>query len=139
MTSCSTVEAAQQFVGVPYHHQGRCTAGMDCVGLILAVAEAIGIKLNDKPEFRRFKRRPPVGDGLLIHLDDQCLKVQLPQPGDIMVFWFNPRNKRAQHLGIMGHGTLIHCHSGAKFVVEQHLTGYWWDRFIVAYRMPGVT
>ncbi len=133
------VKAARSFVGTPYHHQGRVKGvGVDCVGLIFGVASAVGIEIADKPLFLRYKRRPPVGRGLLDHLDEQCQQVEKYRPGDILVFWINHVNRRAQHLGFAGVETLIHTHSAIHFVIEQPLDEYWQHRFITAYRLPGV-
>ena len=133
------VRAARMFVGTPYHHQGRVRGvGVDCVGLIFGVAKELDIAIVDKPLFRRYKRRPPVGSGLLIHLEEQCQRVDKWQPGDILVFWVNRVNRRAQHLAFGGANTIIHTHSAVHFVVEQPFDDYWRERFITAYRLPGV-
>jgi NlpC/P60 family putative phage cell wall peptidase len=130
------VETARGWIGTPYHHQGRAKGhGVDCVGLILGVAHELAIPLIDKPEFRQVGRRPPRGDWMLACFDEQCDRVEEPEPGDVLVFWWNPRSKRPHHLALFTGENLIHTHSLVGRIVEQPFNEWWQERFVAAYRM----
>lgn len=52
------IRVANEFVGVPYRHQGRNTMGVDCAGLIIVVGQALDLMKEDGP--RGYPRRPDV-------------------------------------------------------------------------------
>ncbi len=53
--SAEAAAIAREFIGIPFHHLGRFTVGstntpcLDCLGLILAVADKVGTKSFGKP------------------------------------------------------------------------------------------
>ena len=126
---------ARKWVGTPYHHQGRLRGiGVDCVGLIIGVGEKLGIRGYDKDEYRRYRRRPPRGLGMLKDLDEGCgERIYDLHAGDIAVFWMNVTNKRAHHLAIVSDYGLIHTHSRIGKVVEHRFSDWWRERFICGY------
>jgi len=77
------VFAAKEFVGVRYRHQGRDKTGLDCAGLIIAVAQLLG--LTDK-DTSSYSRRPNVTEFTAFMLETNCK--QLPynklEHGDIL-------------------------------------------------------
>lgn len=50
-TRNEVVEAARQYIGIKFYHQGRTKHGIDCVGLLLAVGRDIGLELEDYPTY----------------------------------------------------------------------------------------
>lgn len=74
---------AKGFVGVRYRHQGRNEVGLDCAGLIIAVAKMLG--LTDK-DTTSYSRRPNVPEFTAFMMETNC--TQLPygkhKHGDIL-------------------------------------------------------
>lgn len=62
MTNQAFIAAARAWVGVPWVHQGRNRAGIDCVGLVVLSARACGLDVplladySRRPDFARVKR-----------------------------------------------------------------------------------
>jgi hypothetical protein len=53
MTRAEIIERARTFVGLPWRHQGRTAAGLDCVGLVIAVGSSFGLPYEDKTGYGR--------------------------------------------------------------------------------------
>ena len=124
------IKSAQSWIGTRFRYHGRVRineknyGGVDCIGLILGVADEIGAKHNNK---------------LLSFYDDISYK-KIPQKNqlrDIMDKYFiniNPKdiqignialfqiNKEIQHLGILSDIGLIHSYLQARGVVEHGLS-----------------
>lgn len=133
------VQAAQRYIGTPFHYQGRRLGiGIDCGGLILCAARDAGLPVIDRPTFRRALCSYPRGPKLMTELASQCRQVKQAQPGDIMAFWWNPINKWASHLALRSFTGIIHTSTESKQVVEQPLAEFWHDRFVAAFELPGV-
>jgi cell wall-associated NlpC family hydrolase len=84
-TRAGIVEAARTFLGVPWVHQGRTTAGMDCCGFIVEAA----IKAGAVPdvEFEQDYRREENGERMLALLKDYLEAVpdaEDARPGDVL-------------------------------------------------------
>jgi len=77
------VYAANGLVDVPYRHQGRNSAGLDCAGVVIVTAQLLG--LTDK-DTKAYSRRPNVAEFTTFMLDTGCK--QLPygaqEHGDIL-------------------------------------------------------
>ena len=48
-------DTARNYLGVPFVHQGRSPQGLDCVGLLVQVAEDLGFEAHD---FAAYSLRP---------------------------------------------------------------------------------
>ena len=137
MTRDDIISAARAEIGTPFRHQGRISGkALDCAGLIILVAKAIGAEYLD---FTGYSRHP--SDGLLESaLDAQpCLvRVALAdmQAGDILLMRFN---SDPQHLAIFTGTTLIHAYAVAATVCEHDFTPKWAARVVAIYRFVGVT
>ena len=142
MTGAYVVKAARGWLGTPYLHQGRLKGiGVDCAGLIIAVARELGLL---PPEFdvTGYSRQP---DGqLLSHCDRHMRRVDEPQPGDVLITRFDID---PCHLGfaadyhIPGHLSMIHAlcaRSGRGKVIEQRIDASMRRRLVAVYRLPGV-
>ena len=135
------VEKAREYVGTPFHHQGRQKGvGIDCIGLIVCVAKELGIKSRTDPNAQDVVDYGRVPDGKLLfwHLNEHLLPVEQAamQPGDIVCVAFD---KHPQHVGIVGdyrHGGLSIIHAASKHgeVVETRLMFTAAMRFVAAFR-----
>ena len=134
MTGDDIVEEARGWIGTPFHHQARLKGhGVDCVGLLVGVAMALGIRHCDRKDYSRM----PDGVSLEKELDAQLDQVPLDQvmPGDVLMFRM-PRLPR--HVAIYAGETMIHSTSDAGRVVEVNLDAYWQRALKKAYRFKGI-
>ncbi len=133
-TVAELVAEARSWVGVPWHHQGRSRAGVDCVGLIECVLAATA---GLPPGYRtpRNYSRLSIDDSLIEHLDRWCDRVECA-PGAVLVFRF--RAGRARHVALLAGETIIHALTTARQVVEQRYGEPWVRQTIGAWSLPGV-
>ena len=128
--SASVIDAARACLDTPFMHQGRVPGlALDCAGLVVAVAKAIGADYNDH---RGYSRSP--SNGLLeAALDAQpCLsRVHDMQPGDVLLMRFAGE---PQHLAICAGETIIHSYSQVGKVCEHRLADVWRARIVRIYR-----
>ena len=145
MTPDDIVSAARDLIGTPFVHQGRIPhVALDCAGLVVAVAQAVGAEYIDQTGYSR----SPSGGLLEAALDDQpgIARVTLAdrQPGDILLMRFagDP-----QHLAILVDdapkeaplgGTIIHAYEAPGIVCEHDLTDLWQRRIVRVYRFRGL-
>lgn len=136
MTSRMTVVAeARKWVGTPFAHTGRTEHAVDCAGLVIKVAHALGLSAFD---FTCYTRHP---DGFTLRMlcDEHMERRNGMEPGDVALIRFF---KQPQHLGIIGdypvagNVSLIHAHKAG--VVEHILDQAWRSRIVQVYRLPGV-
>lgn len=146
ITRADVVAQARRWLGTPWHHQARLQGvGVDCVGLVIGVARALGLVASDF-DVAAYPRTP--AGASLMHLVDLHL-VRAPidaplQPGQVVVVAFDTD---PQHLGIIGTyrhaGLLSIIHAAALArpgrVVETRLMFSRAMRFVGAYDLPGVT
>ncbi len=130
------VDAAREYLGVRWVHQGRQRKrGLDCLGLIVVVAEDLGYKPQD---YLAYNREP---DPLLLQelVNQQFIKVDRePEAGDMVLIHFHARRKSPYHFGIISEkGTLIHGHGPSRKVVEQPVRMYA-DQIHSVYEFPEV-
>lgn len=128
------VAAARSYLGCRYQHQGRVRAGIDCAGLIIAVARDVGLPAEDMAGYAR----TPDGKALRAHLDSQAGAIAFAdrQPGDILLLAFD--RGLPQHLAIATDRGMIHAYAGARKVVEHRIDETWAARILGAYQYPGV-
>lgn len=143
------ITEARSWLGTRFHHQGRVKAtathkgGVDCIGLVLGVADALHIKTKDGSgkllsHFdEKGYHRLPDGHYLQAVLERHLhpLLVEDAKPGDILLFSFD---KNPQHVGIRSEVGIIHCYAEARKVVEHRLDAVWQKRAVAAYRFEGV-
>jgi cell wall-associated NlpC family hydrolase len=139
--------AARTWHGTPFADKGRVKGrGLDCVGLVLCVAEELGvIGLDGRPmrgaDYMDYHSQPA---GTLVH--DECCKRlirKLPKdivPGDIVSMRLPDY---PTHVGIItevgGHLYIIHAYDGllTKKCVEHILDFKWRRRIVGAFEYPG--
>lgn len=109
------VAAARGLVGTPYRHQGRDTqSGLDCLGVVIAVAQAIGWPTElDRQDYERF----PDGSELRFKLlASGVIEIAVAEagPGDIVQIRLRGTDGPGQHCGIVVDGAnelhLIHAY-----------------------------
>ena len=137
MTADDIVSAARACIDTPFMHQGRIPElALDCAGLIIAVAKAVGAEYVDVAGYSRF----PSG-GIL----ESCLCSQPSldiitgadkQAGDVLLIRFagDP-----QHLAIFTGDTIIHSYASVGKVCEHVMDAAWEKRIVCAYRFKGLT
>jgi len=146
VTRTDIVAAARSWIGVRYRHQGRCSLGVDCAGLIGAVAVQLGVVPEDfweatfDPAFGGYGRLP-VGDRLL-----RVCEAFMPaasgdlMPGDVVAMQFA---RAPMHMGFVAdyrHGglSLVHAMGSVGQVAEHRLSPAWRQRIVARYALPGV-
>lgn len=131
-------EAARQYLGVRFRHQGRNPAtGIDCVGLLVLSAAACGLSGLAEHDLTGYARDPH--GGLLESRLRAAFGEPVPnmRPGDVVAMAF-PHVVR--HVGIVGaypHGglSLIHTYSNERQVIEHRLDERWLRLIRSAYRV----
>lgn len=134
MNSESILLAARACLNTPFRHQGRIPGvALDCAGLVVAVAKAIGADYIDQTGYGRL----PIDQRLSAALDAQpCLvRVAERHPGDVLLLRFGGA---PQHLAIADGQTMIHCWETVGRVVEHAVDAAWERRIAAVYRFQGV-
>jgi NlpC/P60 family putative phage cell wall peptidase len=134
ITRAQVVAEARTWLGTQYRHQGRLKGvGVDCVGLVLGVAVALGV---DGRDFTGYSRRP---DGQLAPLlNEQTLPVRPGEEdaGDVVVFHWN---NDPMHIGILtSKDSVIHAFAINRKVCEHALDAKWRLQISAFRRIPGV-
>ena len=141
VTGRELVEKAREYIGTPFHHQGRVKgAGVDCIGLGICSLIELGFEINDQQNYPRLPRRGELLEAVKAHCDP--IELSDAKMGDLLVFVFVKR-LGPQHIGIVTeHGMMIHSWSKAKGVVEHNLDQSWFDgniaTFHSAWRYRGI-
>lgn len=133
-------EAARQFVGVPFRHQGRDPAiGIDCIGLGRCASDLCGhpfalydrTDYNDDPAHGLLESyfEAAAASGHIVEVSDLA-------PGDMALIDFYGA---IRHFGIVGEKldgslTLIHTNASVKSVTEAGLNFKWRRRIKRVYR-----
>lgn len=136
MHAADIIAAARACLGTPFQHQGRIPGvALDCAGLLIAVAQAIGADYHDVTGYGPH----PCGGMLEQALDDQpCLepvRVAQRRAGDLLLMRFDTE---PQHLAVLTGETIIHAYSNVGKVCEHRLSAVWAARIVRVYRFRGV-
>jgi cell wall-associated NlpC family hydrolase len=136
ITGTDVIEAARKYLEVPFHHQGRAReAGLDCIGLLVVVAEDLGIPVEDCAVYKRYPSPADLMKHLRAKLEEQ--PTYMAEVGDVLVFWWNKKD-REQHVGFFTGRTLIHTFAKAKRVTEEPFSDFWIQRWMHTFRLKGV-
>jgi hypothetical protein len=116
--------------------------GLDCVGLLLAVASDVGY--DEAPSFDpvSYSRRPD-GVTLTSILRASLVPVQEVREGNVVAFWIDVSDRPThvaiigKHPSIEGEFSLIHSHARVRKVVEVTFDSYWRSRVAETYAFPG--
>ena len=130
------IDKAREFIGTPFHHQARLKGiGIDCVGLLVCVANELGIPIQDRTVYTS----NPDGVTLKKELDQALNQIYLTEvaAGDVLVFWYTKR-QYPQHVAIKTDIGIIHAHQSIHIVTEHSIPPKWQKRIMLAYKYPGV-
>ena len=130
-TTTDIITEARKYLGVRWQHQGRNMAGIDCIGLVFAVAHALKLTTFHTANYGR------IPDGTLLRqgLEQHLVQVDQPVPGCVLLMCFD---NFPQHLAIQSDIGIIHAYAQARKVVEHRLDAVWSSRVVSAYAFPGV-
>ena len=127
-TGQDVVAEARTWIGTPFQHQGRVKGrAVDCAGLVVGVAHSLGFEIADMAGYAR----QPFGNLLKAICEAQGVKVDTPQPGDILLMRFV---REPQHLAVHAVDTIIHSYQRAGKVTEHRMDNVWRDRIVAVYR-----
>jgi cell wall-associated NlpC family hydrolase len=127
------VAEARGWLGVPWRHQGRSRAGVDCAGLVTLVAKALGLADYDTTGYGRRAQ----GQVFVEHFRANMEGVPIPEarPGDVLVF---ADHAYPCHCGFRterpGRPHLLHAHATRRRVIEEPYAGEWPAKVKFAFR-----
>lgn len=127
--SIDVVDAARCWIGTPFVYQGRQKGvGVDCVGVVVGVAESLGFAVQDQ---KGYSRTPSAI--LTRQLNEQAVRVsqQDMQPGDILHL---SMGGDPQHVAIYTGTSIIHSYESVGKCVEHGLNSQWSRRIRGVYR-----
>lgn len=131
------IAQARGWVGVPFRHQGRGRAGVDCAGFLVALMQAAGELPRDYYEPGNYGRAP--ARDLTEVVRRYCVPAARAPgfPGAlVLIRW--PKDRLPSHVGLCTGATLIHCYQREGGVVEHGYRGPWPRVTHSLWRMPGV-
>lgn len=130
------VAHARTWIGVPFRHQGRTRAGVDCAGFIVEMMKACGELPSNYHEPANYGRSP---SGHLIEIVRKYCTVAPPPAfaaALVLIKWSFDRVP--SHVGICTGETLIHSYAGERAVIEHGYRGRWLRLTHSLWRLPGV-
>jgi cell wall-associated NlpC family hydrolase len=138
------VREARALLNIPWVHQGFDPAfGLDCRGVLLAVAQAVGYVPK---EYKKTYRRRSPAEELRAALDDEMNEIAVVdlREADAVLIKF-PRDDAARHVGIIARGqyekTIIHSYEprqGGGRVIEEPFRR--WESYVkAAFRWKGIS
>ncbi len=132
------VAEARRWIGTPFRHQGRGREGLDCAGLLVVVAQALGIPHRDELTYRRIPDTAQLRRVLLANLAPKTLDQRALS--DVLLFKDPVRQGHMYHLGIQTDAGFIHAYGRAdvKRVVEMPLSPDWEAAIVGAFEYPEV-
>jgi cell wall-associated NlpC family hydrolase len=127
------IDEARTWLNVRWVHQGRSRAGIDCIGIVIKVAHALGIFAFDTFDYSR----QPDPNRLRELLGEHMEKIAIDEAriGDILLMRFE---REPQHVAIVSDIGMIHAYAQARRVVEHRLDSLWKSRVVGAYRYKGL-
>lgn len=138
ITPGDVVATARLYRGVRFQHQGRSRAGMDCAGLIIRVAQDLGLPITDWRAYGRL----PQADRMRGVVEAQCAPLRPDLPPCRGLLAMMRFEAEPQHLAIVTdhpHGLgVIHALMIERKVCEHRLDAMWQRRIVALYELPGV-
>jgi cell wall-associated NlpC family hydrolase len=122
----SIVAEARKCLKTRFKHQGRLPCvGLDCVGLLVAVARGLGLEYVDRPAYSK----RPDGKVLVETLRSNPCLAELSDPttaqiGDVIVIEF-AGPEWPQHVAILTDRGMIHTYATLRKVVEHCYDAHW--------------
>ena len=136
-TRAAIVVEARKWLGTKFRHQGRGAEGIDCAGLLVVVARALGIPATDDLTYRRIPDTAKLKQVLLANLQQKPITER--RQGDVLLFKDPVRQGHMYHLGIQTDRGFIHAYGRAdvKRVVELPMSPDWAAAIVGAFEYPG--
>lgn len=139
VTRSEIVSLARSYVGTRWVHQGRSRNGVDCVGLVIAVAMDAGILPRNYP-IPPYSRFPD--NRLQDYFQSHLVRIPPRKAGNGSVLLFSFHNS-PWHAGIMvdvNARSLVHAFASARKVVYDYADSRAHGRkLFAAFDYPGVT
>lgn len=135
------VAEARSWVDTPFRHQARLKGvGVDCVGVVVKTAHALGLSSFDTTDYARVPDPEAMRRALDEHLDRIPFEAALP--GDVLWFAIS-RARVGRHLGVitaLDPVRFVHAYerSTVRHCLEQRLDDAWRKRIVACYRYRGV-
>lgn len=134
------VAEARRWLGTRWHHQASLRGvGTDCIGLIVGVARALGIKEAaqfDACDWIAGYGREPDPEMLRRACSVFLVPCRTPCPGDILLLRFLGE---PQHFALVSAPDyMIHAYAQARRVVENRIDDVWGGRIVGAYSYRGL-
>ena len=127
------VAEARTWLGVPWRHQGRSRAGVDCAGLVVLVARALELADHDSKAYGRRAQGQGFVEHFRAHMDG--IAITQAKPGDVLVF---ADQAYPCHCGFLterlGRLHLLHAHATRRQVIEEPYVGEWPAKIKFAFR-----
>jgi len=136
LTPDRVVSIARTYLGVPYKHQGRTLAGLDCVGFLKLIAHDLGIRPKD--EYGYGVNVGQAKSEAIVR--DHCNQVPRSQrqPGDLVLMHID--SEEPQHWAMSTDAGIIHaCAKFPRQVVEHSLSEDLKRKIRKVYRLRGMT
>lgn len=133
MTPIDVVTEARRWIGTPWHHQARRRGvGVDCVGLVIGVARALGLSDYDVTGYGEL----PNPEMMRRELQANLIEINVADSRAADVLWMRIAVD-PQHLAIVTGGdplAIIHSIRRPGRVVEHELDDRWRKRVVGAFR-----
>ncbi len=132
------VEAAREYINVPWQHQGRNKFGIDCVGLLVLVAKDIGLNPLDITTYSQYYNPEVL---ISAFIKNGCRKVikTKAESGDMILINIG---KAPMHVGILSMKGevrhIIHAYRPAGKVREEEVYPMLEKRFRFGFTYPGL-
>jgi cell wall-associated NlpC family hydrolase len=141
MPSETTPEAlvteARRWLGTPFRHQGRIRGeGVDCIGLVLEPARALGLTDYRPAAYGRLPDGGTIRDELARHLTTVARSDM--RPGDVLLLAAPLSPSHLALVGELGALTMIHASGPIGRVVEHGIDDTWAGRIRGVFRFPGL-
>ncbi|WP_421852450.1 NlpC/P60 family protein [Oricola sp.] len=138
-TRARALAIAESWIGTPYRHQAsRKGVGCDCLGLVAGIwRELYGAQLRLPASYSPDWAETATGDPMIEAARRHCLELDCGamQPGDILVFRWQP-HAAAKHLAILAaRDRIIHAYEGHAVALSA-LVPYWRRRIAGAFAFP---
>jgi NlpC/P60 family putative phage cell wall peptidase len=132
------VAEARRWLGTPFRHQGRIRGeGVDCIGLVLEPARALGLTDYRPAAYARLPDAGTMREELVRHL----IKVARSdmRPGDVLLLAAPLSPSHLALVGELGGAlTMIHASGPIGRVVEHGIDATWAGRIRGVFRFPGL-
>lgn len=129
------VAAARAKLGAAFRHQARGPDAYDCVGVVIAIANELGLSNFD---IRTYTRQPnPEQMRALLEANLDYVRWGEVLPGDVL--WF--RAPDPQHLAVVSQINpmqMVHAFARTQRVVETGVDRFWRDRLVACFRYRGL-